>query len=416
MVMVAGGTMLVLALLSAIVRRLYLSGVLVALLVGVALGPEGLSVVDPFADAADDRRVLEELARLTLALSLMAAGLQVNREDLRVNLGRAGALLTIGMLGMWALTGLGAWLLLDVTFWAAFLLGAILTPTDPVVASTIVTGTMAEKNLPRRVRRTLLIESGANDGLALPFVLLCGLMLVEAPAGALSQWAVEAAKEIGIAVVAGAALGVACGKLAERAIKAREIEHTHLLGLGISLSLLALGAVRLAGGSGILAVFVAALAFSLILEEHVREELEQVQESVSRFLVLPIFIYFGAVLPWSAWQELGLAGLAFAAWALFVRRPPVVPLALARTRTDVRSTVFLSWFGPIGIAAVFYATYVERFQFAEHERVYAAATLAIVASIVAHSLTATPGVRFFARRSPLTPLLHPLRRGVEDDP
>ncbi len=416
LLVVAGGTMLVLALLSAIVRRVYLSAVLLALTVGVALGPEALAVVDPIGAEGDHRRLLEELARLTLAVSLMAAGLQVTREDLRVNLGRTAMLLSVGMVGMWLATGLGAWLLLDLGVWTALLLGAIVTPTDPVVASALVTGTMAEENLPRRVRRTLIVESGANDGLALPFVLLCALMLTEPHADALSHWVVQAGKEIGIAVVAGAALGFACGKLAERAVRAREVEHVHLLGLGLSLSLFVLGAVRLAGGSGILGVFVAALAFSLVLEEQVREELEEVQESVTRFFVLPVFILFGAVLPWAAWADLGIVGLAFAGWVLVLRRPPVVPLALAPTRTDARSTSFLAWFGPVGVAAVYYATYVDRFHFAEQERVFAAATLAIVASILVHSVTATPGARLFAGRSPLTPLRHPLRPGVEGEP
>lgn len=112
---VVGATLLVLALVSAIVKRLYLSTVLVALLVGVAVGPAGLAVVDPVAAPGDHRRVLEELARVTLAISLMAAGLQITREDLRSTLGRTGALLTVGMLGMWAATGVGAWLLLDLS-------------------------------------------------------------------------------------------------------------------------------------------------------------------------------------------------------------------------------------------------------------------------------------------------------------
>ena len=413
---VAGGTMLALALLSAIVRRVYLSAVLLALLVGVAVGPYGTGLLDPTGASGDHKSVLEELARLTLAVSLMAVGLQVTRRDLAVNLGRTSALLTAGMVGMWTLTGVGAWLLLGLDFWTAFLLGAILTPTDPVVASALVTGTMAEKNLPRPLRRTLLLESGANDGLALPFVLLCAFMLTMAPGEALSHWAVEAAKEIGVAVAGGAALGFTAGKLTDWAIAARDVEHVHLLGLGISLSLLVLGAVHLAGGSGVLGVFVAALVFSLVLEDRIRDELEEVQESISRFFVLPVFLFLGAVLPWSAWRELGLAGLAFALWVLFVRRPPVVPLALAQTATDRRSKAFLAWFGPIGVAAVFYATYVERFALEDAERVYAAATLAIVASIVAHSVTATPGVRRYARRAALATVRHPLRPGMEDAP
>jgi len=413
---VVGATTVVLALLSAVVRRLWLSGVLLALLVGIVLGPKVLGVLDPAAAAGDERLLLEELARVTLAVSLMAAGLQITRNDLRINLRRSAMLLTAGMAGMWVMTGLGAWLVLDLGLWAALLLGAVLTPTDPVVASTLVTGRMAEKNVPHDVRRTLLIESGVNDGLALPFVLLAGLMLTLPREEALSEWVVDAGLEVAVAVAGGLLLGWTCGKVAERAFRAGEIEHVHLLGLGLALSLLVLGAVRLAGGSGVLGVFVASLAFSLVLEGRVRKELEQVQESVTRFFVLPVFVFFGAVLPWEAWADLGLAGLAFAGWALFLRRPPVVPVVLSPTRTARRPTAFFAWFGPIGVAAIYYALYIERFDHPQYERLYAAATLVVVASIVAHSLTATPGVRLFAGRSPFTTLRHPLRAGVEEAP
>lgn len=412
---VVGATLLVAGLLSRLLKRVLLSGVLVALGLGVVLGPDVLDVIDPMAEPGH-RRVLEETARLTLAVALMAAGLQINRADLRENRSRFAALLSVGMVGMWALSGLGAWLLLDLPFWAGMLLGAVLTPTDPVVASTLVTGGLAEKNLPRWVRRTLQLESGANDGLALPFVLLAALLLTEPPGEALGQWAGDAAREVAVALAVGAVVGWTSGRLVELSLRRGEVESTNLLGIGLALALLTMGLVHLLGGSGILAVFVAATFFSCVLEADVREELEQVQESISKFLVLPVFILFGASLPFGGWEKLGFAGLAFAGWVLLVRRPPVVPVALAPTDTGRRPTAFLAWFGPLGVAAIFYATYIERFRLPEGETIFAAATLAIVLSVVVHSLTATPGVRWLARRSPLGTLRHPLHADSEESP
>ena len=412
---VVGGSMLVLGLLSRVLKRLLLSSVLIALLLGVLLGPEVLGVLNP-AREGDERRILEEIARVTLALALMGAGLQITRADLRTNARRFVGLLSVGMVGMWMLTGLGAWLLLDLPFWAAFLLGAILTPTDPVVASALVTGGLADKNLPRWLRRSLQLESGANDGLALPFVLLAAFMLTEPAGAALGHWVTETVKGVGLAVALGAPIGYASGKLTELSLRRSEIEETNLIGLGISLALLTVGLIHLLGGSGILAVFVAAIFFSMVLESEVREQLEQVQDSVSKYLILPVFIFLGAILPWSQWWALGVSGLAFAAWVLLVRRPPVVPLALAGSGTGKRGTAFLGWFGPIGVAAVFYVTYIERFNVPESERIFAAATLAICASVLVHSVTATPGVRWFAGRSPLATLRHPLRAEVEESP
>lgn len=101
---------------------------------------------------------------------------------------------------------------------------------------------------------------------------------------------------------------------------------------------------------------------------------------------------------------------------LLVRRPPVVPLALAPTGTPRRGVAFLAWFGPLGVAAIYYSAYVERYGFAEYERLFAAATLAIAASVVAHTLTAMPGVRRYAGRSIRTTLLHPFTPGIEERP
>jgi sodium/hydrogen antiporter len=138
-------------------------------------------------------------------------------------------------------------------------------PTDPVVASTLVTGPLAEHNIPRRLRRTLQIESGANDGLALPVVLLAVFMLTKSGGGAVGDWALEAATEIGLAVAIGLTLGYAAGKLTELSLRASEMEQPNLLGVGLALALLTLGLVHELGGSGILAVFVVALMFSVLL-------------------------------------------------------------------------------------------------------------------------------------------------------
>jgi len=158
-----------------------------------------------------------------------------------------------------------------------------------------------------------------------------------------------------------------------------------------------------------LAVFAGSLAFSATLERRARERLEEVQEAVAKFFVLPAFILFGAILPWGEWGALGVPGLVFAAWIVFARRPVAVALALRSTLALDRARVFLGWFGPLGMAAIYYATFAERFGVEEYERVFAAATLAVFCSIVVQAITATPGVRLFARQPPFETLRNPLR-------
>lgn len=411
---VVGASILALGLPSNIIRRLWLSVPLLALLSGVLLGPEVLGVLRPDR-LPEERKVLEELARATLAVSLVGAALQLTRADLRAVWRRAASLLSLGMLGMWLLTSLGAWLLLDLPPWVALLLGAILTPTDPVVASTLVTGRLAEANLPRWLRRSLQLEAGANDGLALVFVLVPALVLSLPDPGA-GAIAGEAAGQIAIALGAGAALGALVAKLVDVAADHHVTSGGFFLVSALALALLTLGSVHALGGTGVLGAFVAGLTFSLLLEERHAEQLERTQDGLQQLFVVPVFVLFGSMLPWDAWIALGWSGLAFGLWALAIRRPPAATLALAAapTATSRRGTSFLSWYGPIGVAAIYYALFVERYRLEEFERVFAASTLAIAASVLVFSLTATPGVRRYAGRRATTTLRHPLTEGIDE--
>src|SRR5918997_2533289 len=140
--------------------------------------------------------------------------------------------------------------------------GAVVTPTDPVGSSTIVTGDLAEKNLPDRVRYTLSGESGANDGLAYPFVFLPILLLSRPPEEALSHWLTHTLLwEVGVAVLFGVIIGYGAGRLLEWAHGKGTMEQTSFLAYTLALSLAVLGAAKLLGSDGILAVFVAGRAF-----------------------------------------------------------------------------------------------------------------------------------------------------------
>lgn len=399
---------------SSTIKKVWLSVPLLSLVAGVALGPRALDIVN-LSDLGDPHKILEEVARITLAVSLMATGLQFTRNDLWSNRVRVGLLLTVVMAAMWIITGLLAWSMFDVSFWLALLIAAVLTPTDPVVAATLVTGLLAEENLPRWLRRSLQLESGANDGLAVVFVLLPAIVLSE-PTNQLSIFALEAFRQVAIAVAGGAALGWLAGHTISFAVHRHEIDRGYLLSAGLALALLSLGAIHLLGGAGILASFVAGLVFSITFEGELSDELERVQDAVEKIVIVPVFTLFGTLLPWTEWARLGWLGVGFAVAVLLLRRPPVVWLTLARADTEARGRAFLGWFGPIGVAAIYYSLYVERYDLIGYQTLFGASTLAISASVIVHSITATPAVRAFAGRSLLATLFHPLRPGIEKSP
>jgi NhaP-type Na+/H+ or K+/H+ antiporter len=183
-----GGSVLVLGLLSGLVRRSILSEPLLALLVGVLLGPAALGLLDPAGWGSQEETILEQAARLTLAISLMGVALRLPKREPFSGWRSLAVLLGLVMPLMWLTSGLLVYLILGLPLLVALLVGAVVTPTDPVISSTIVTGELAEKNLPDRVRYTLSAESGANDGLAYPLVFLPILLLLRPPEEALWHW------------------------------------------------------------------------------------------------------------------------------------------------------------------------------------------------------------------------------------
>lgn len=183
-VTVLGATILLLGLVS---KRLEASPfpapllALLALLIGVLLGPAGLGLID-IAALGEEAMIREGASRLTLGIGLIGVALRIPHSYPRRN-GRAMIkLIGLGMLLMWAISTALVHLFLGLPFALAALIGAIVTPTDPIAASPIVTGSTAEKNLPERLRNALSFESGANDGLGYLFVLLPVLLLTR-PAG-----------------------------------------------------------------------------------------------------------------------------------------------------------------------------------------------------------------------------------------
>ena len=168
---VTGAVVVVAALLSKPIKKTVLQEPLVAMLVGIVVGPYVLGWLD-VAQWGDQNAVLEQTSRVTLAIGLMGVALRLNRQSVWALWRPVVLLLSVGMAGMWLISaGLAGWFL-GLSFWTALLLGAVLTPTDPVVASSIVTGGLAKRNLPVRLRDAISLESGANDGLAYVLVML----------------------------------------------------------------------------------------------------------------------------------------------------------------------------------------------------------------------------------------------------
>ena len=286
--LLVGIAVVVLGLSSRIVKRHSLSPVLLALVAGVLVGPHALGLIDPTA-VVPRGELLEQLSRLALAFAVFDISLRAHPGDLRANARRVAALLLILMPAMWLCTSLGATLLLGLPLAAALLIGAVLTPTDPGVAAALVTGVLPDQSLPRRVRMSLQLEAAANDGLALPFVLFAGLLATATGGEVLGEWALEAGRQLAVAIVVGALVGATLRWLTDIAGVDRLAEEDWypLASSGVAVTVLALA--HLLGGTGIFAAFVAGLFFSEGLPEALRRPIHEVHRSITKIALTIVF-------------------------------------------------------------------------------------------------------------------------------
>ncbi|MFW6060763.1 MAG: cation:proton antiporter, partial [Phycisphaeraceae bacterium] len=342
---------------------------------------------------------LTEVARLTLAIGLMGVALRLPPRYFRKRWRSLLMMLGPVMGLMWLVSGLLSWALLGVGIWTAFVIGACVTPTDPVLASATVSGQFARRNLPGRVRHLISGESGANDGLALPLLMLPILIMQRPPDAALGEWLAHSVVwQVGAAVALGWIAGLVAGYVLHWVETHEPISKTSMLSYTLALSLVVLGAGRMLGLDGILAVFVAGRGFTATATNRERREEENVQEAVNQFFILPVFVLLGMTLPWAEWGALGWRGVALAAAILLLRRLPAV-MGLHRWIPALRqrgNALFAGWFGPIGVAALLYATHAAA-QTGARE-VWPAVSLVIVSSILAHGISGAPAIRRMGRR------------------
>ena len=395
---VAAGTVLVLTLVSGWIKsNLWASEALICLVVGMVLGQHGIGLlhVDPAADESH-LAFVEQFTRLTLALSVMSAALSLPTDFMKDNWRSLALILVPGTALMWFASAGIAMLWLGLPLMLALLAGAIVTPTDPVLARSIISCRLAESCVPKRTRNIITAESGINDGLALPLVLL-PLLLMDNTRDAFSGSFSFLAWEVIGALALGWLLGKATGWVFKMGREHDFAETKSLTATTFALAILALAGVSLLGADGILSVFVAGLVLKRAMEEERQESHEHFQDAVDRSLTLPVFILLGLIAPVAAWIDMGWPLLAAALFIVALRRLPLFLLlqALGKPYADYREAMFAGWFGPIGVAALFYAAFAARH--GASELLWPLISLTVVLSVVAYGVTGTPLTKLYGK-------------------
>ncbi|RYG25097.1 hypothetical protein EON82_08385 [bacterium] len=341
MLALIGAVIAVSALLSGLVERSNFPQVAVFLLLGAVLGPAGLGVLHVGLDSP----VLRVVATLSLALVLFTDALSLNLREVRKNLTLAGAILGPGTLLATAAMGFAGHYILGLSPALAAILAAALASTDPV----LLRGLLRRPHLPSSARLSLRLESGLNDVVLLPVVLVA--MTFAAPS---SEGGVSVPKLLMQMLVLGPGAGVAVAAVSvwtldyvRKNVGIRR-DYESIYSLGVCLA--AFAAAEALHGSGFLAAFAAGVTISA-LDVELCDCFQEYGETTAELLLLFTFVLLGASLIWSGLSLLGSALVAFLVLAL-AARPLSLMLTLKPLRIDDRSRAIIAWFGPRGLSTL----------------------------------------------------------------
>jgi NhaP-type Na+/H+ or K+/H+ antiporter len=376
-VLIFGSLVMVGALLAGIAHRSFLSLAALFVVAGFLLGRGGLGVLELDARSG----FVADLAIVALVVILFRDGLEVEGEMLQTQWRLPLRKLVLAMPLTAIVVAVAAHVLTDLGWTESFLLGALLSPTDPVLSSSVVTN----PRVPRLVRHSLNLESGMNDGLALPAVL--ALTAALAGAGDFTWWRFVL-QDVSLGLVVGVGVGFAASRL----VPARQ---QSFFALGTAFT--AYGIAAAVHGNGLIAVFVCAIALGIRRPE-LRDAFERGADDIVEIVKLGVFVVFASLLTIDGLFGDGWAAVGVVAVTLLVARPVAIWIALAGARVPATLTAFMAWFGPKGVATMTFSLLVLASGFGSAGRIFNLAALCVFASVIVHGLTDTPGSEWLARR------------------
>ena len=381
----AFGVMLLISVsLSGVAARTVLSTALLFLVAGALIGPGGLGLVQLSADDG----IVAVLADIALFTVLFTDGQRASVPELREGWRLSGRALGIGM--PLAMIGIAvpAHYLVGLDWPTAFLLGAILSPTDPVFAAALVGRT----DVPLRLRRLLNVESGLNDGLALPFVLIFLAM------------AQHEDSHIGVVLeelVLGLAIGIGVAALVALAWRSKILTaEPRLQPLGpVAIAVIVYAACHLTHANPYLAAFAAGSALATM--DHVAAEIfEPFGDLLSELTKFAALLVFGALITPDRMSHLGWQGWLLALMAILLVRPASMLLSLIRTPMPRSERLTAAWFGPKGFASVVYGLLILQAGLPNGEKLFDLIAVTIALSIILHSSTDVPVARMLRIEPP----------------
>ena len=352
----------------------------------------------PDPDPVSNNHVALRLSEMVVIISLMGTGIKIDRRFSFANWSTPLRLIFIAMLICIAAAAFLGYNLLGFDLASAVLLGAVLAPTDPVLASDVQVG---KPNAGRKseTKFSLTAEAGLNDGTAFPFTWLAVILAMRAAGqnSSLINWfGYYLVYKIIAGLVIGYLLGRLVGYLVFTMAKKSSFLKTQDGFLAVSLTLVAYGLTELIHGYGFIAVFVCAFTLRHFEKEHdYHDELHSFTDQAERLLVAVLLLLFGGSLATGILHALTWQMAIFSLLFLFVIRPVAAYASIAFSKFHIKEKLAISFFGIRGMGSVFYLAFAfEQIKFNYIEELWATVAFTILISVITHGLTATPIMKY----------------------
>jgi sodium/hydrogen antiporter len=388
---IVAGALLVVAGVSRRLTDTPVTPAMVFVAIGLLVGPLAIDEVA----ASPTGATVRTLAEATLAVVLFADASRIKMRVLRSEYAVPLRLLGIGLpLTIVAGAVLAAAIFPKLNAAEAVVLAVLLAPTDAALGQAVVT----EPRLPSRIRQGLNVESGLNDGICVPLLLIAlAAADLEQKATSIHHAVAIVAEEIGYGIVGGAAAGLAGAAVIRIGSRRELISGSWLQVIPLAAAALAYGLAAPLGGSGFIAAFLAGAVFGAVAHRE-SEEASRLNEEIGGLLGGVTFLAFGAVLLGPALEHITWQVALYAVLSLTIVRMAPVAVALLGSGASWPTVAFVGWFGPRGLASIVFAVItIQEAHLAGAETILLATYLAIGLSVLAHGVTAAPLASRYAR-------------------
>ncbi len=359
--------------------------------VGLIVGTGGIG----WFDLDLEGEAVSILVEATLVLVLFTDAVRIDLHTLRRQAAVPGRLLAVGLpLTIVAGTGVAMVVVPGLGVTEAALLAAVLAPTDAALGQAVV----SDRRLPVRIRQALNVESGLNDGIAVPVVtVLLAAAAVEGAGGA-GDWVALAGRQIGVGLAAGIGAGALGGRMLDARATAGAVEGVYRQLATIAVAAAAFGLAGVLDGNGFIAAFTAGLTFGHVARRQC-DDVQNFTEDEGELLSAVTFVVFGAVLIGPMLDGLSWPIAIYAVASLTVIRIVPVLVAMIKSGMFLETRLFLGWFGPRGLASILFAlVVVDELDTPAGRTIFAVAAWTVLASVVAHGLSASAWAGRLAHR------------------